>query len=78
MKRLMLAHALESVAGCRFVVGEGNIRSSRRSACALERIGAKLTDRCEEQVMAGGAVILHLDHAITRADFACWPLPGPR
>ena len=37
MKRLMLAHALGSVAQVRFLVGETNTRSRR----ALERIGAK-------------------------------------
>ncbi len=70
MKRLMLAHALESVAECRFVVGEGNARSRN----ALERIGAKLTDRREERVMAGGQLIPHLTYVITREDFASGPL----
>lgn len=70
MKRLMLAHALASVAECRFVVGEGNARSR----CALERIGAKLTDRREERVMAHGEMIPHLAYAITREDFARGPL----
>jgi RimJ/RimL family protein N-acetyltransferase len=72
MKRLMLAHALASVAECRFLVGETNIRSRR----ALERIGAKLTDRREERIMAGGAVIPHLTYAITSEDFAKGPLAG--
>ncbi len=72
MKRLMLAHALASVAEVRFLVGENNTRS----ACALERIGAKLTDRREERIMAGGAVIPHLTYAITREDFATGPLAG--
>lgn len=70
MKRLMLAHALASVAECRFLVGESNIRSRR----ALERIGARLTDRREERIMAGGKVIAHLTYAITRTDFAIGPL----
>ena len=70
MKRLMLAHALASVAECRFLVGETNIRSRT----ALERIGAKLTDRREERIMAGGAVIPHLTYAITRESFASGPL----
>lgn len=70
MKRLMLAHALASVAECRFVVGEGNTRS----ACALERIGAQLTDRREERVMAGGEMIPHITYPITREDFARGPL----
>lgn len=70
MKRLMLAHALASVAEVRFAVGEGNTRSRR----ALERIGAKLTDRREERIMAGGELILHLTYAITREEFARGPL----
>jgi RimJ/RimL family protein N-acetyltransferase len=72
MKRLMLAHALESVAECRFLVGENNTRSRR----ALERIGAKLTDREETRIMAGGAEVTHLTYVITAADFAQGPLSG--
>jgi RimJ/RimL family protein N-acetyltransferase len=70
MKRLMLAHALASVAECRFLVGEINTRSRR----ALERIGARLTDRTEERIMAGGEVIPHVTYVITREDFAKEPL----
>lgn len=70
MKRLMLAHALGSVAECRFLVGEDNTRSCR----ALERIGARLTDRTEVRVMAGGTLIPHLTYVITRDDFANGPL----
>lgn len=66
MKRLMLAHALASVAECRFLVGQTNLRSRR----ALERIGARLTDRHEERIMAGGVLVPHLTYVITRADFA--------
>lgn len=66
MKRLMLAHALASVAECRFLVGESNTRSRR----ALERIGACLTDRREERIMAGGKVIPHRTYVITRDDFS--------
>jgi RimJ/RimL family protein N-acetyltransferase len=65
-----LAHALASVAECRFLVGEGNTRSRR----ALERIGARLTERSEERVMADGAVIPHLNYIVTRSDFASGPL----
>lgn len=72
MKRLMLAHALASVAECRFLVGEGNTRSRR----ALENIGAALTDRREERIMAGGEVIPHVTYVITRDDFAKGPLAG--
>ena len=70
MKRLMLAHALASVAECRFLVGEANTRSRR----ALEKIGARLTDRREERIMAGGEIIPHLTYVITREDFAQGPL----
>lgn len=70
MKRLMLAHALGSVAECWFLVGEGNTRSRR----ALERIGARLTERTEERVMAGGTVIPHVTYVITRDDFVKGPL----
>lgn len=72
MKRLMLTHALASVAEVRFLVGETNTRSRT----ALERIGARLTDRREERVMAGGTVIPHLTYAITRESFAKGPLAG--
>jgi RimJ/RimL family protein N-acetyltransferase len=70
MKRLMLAHALASVAECRFLVGETNTRSRT----ALERIGARMTDRREERIMAGGEVIPHLTYVMTRVDFASGPL----
>lgn len=70
MKRLMLTHAMASVAECRFLVGETNLRSRR----ALERIGARLTDACEERIMTGGEVIPHLTYVITREDFAAGPL----
>jgi N-acetyltransferase len=70
MKRLMLAHALARVGEVRFLVGATNTRSRT----ALERIGAKLTDRAEERVMAGGEIIPHLTYAITRDDFAKGPL----
>lgn len=72
MKRLMLAHALASLAECRFLVGEGNTRSRR----AMENIGARLTDRKEERIMAGGFIIPHLTYVITRDDFAIGPLGG--
>lgn len=74
MKRLMLAHALASVAECRFLVGETNTRSRR----ALEKIGARLTDRREERVMADGAVIPHLTYVVTRESFAQGPLAAAR
>jgi RimJ/RimL family protein N-acetyltransferase len=58
------------VAECRFLVGETNTRSRT----ALERIGARLTDRREERIMAGGEVIPHLTYVMTREDFASGPL----
>lgn len=70
MKRLMLAHALASVAEVRFLVGETNTRSRR----ALENIGAQLSDRREERIMAGGEVIPHLTYVIARESFATGPL----
>ncbi|MFN3864739.1 MAG: GNAT family N-acetyltransferase [Erythrobacter sp.] len=70
MKRLMLAHALAAVNECRFLVGASNTRSRR----ALEKIGARLTDRVETRVMAGGEEIAHLTYVITRRDFAQGPL----
>ena len=41
MKRLMIDHAFQFVDRVIFLVGEGNLRSQR----ALEKIGARLTDR---------------------------------
>ena len=70
MKRPMLAHALASVAEVRFLVGESNTRSRR----ALEAIGAKLTDRREERIMAGGRIVPHLTYVITQSSFADGPL----
>lgn len=70
MKRLMVAHALASVAEVRFAVGEGNVRSRR----ALEAIGAQLTDLREQRIMAGGVAIMHVIYTITRASFATGPL----
>lgn len=70
MKRLMLAHALGSVAEVRFLVGESNTRSRR----ALEKVGARQTDRREERIMAGGKIMPHLTYVITRENFAQGPL----
>ncbi|MFY8048736.1 MAG: GNAT family N-acetyltransferase [Erythrobacter sp.] len=72
VKRLMLAHALASVAEVRFMVGESNTRSRT----AMARIGARLTDRREERIMAGGEVIPHLTYVVTRESFASGPLVG--
>ncbi|MFL0671303.1 MAG: GNAT family N-acetyltransferase [Erythrobacter sp.] len=70
LKRLMLTHALASVAECRFVVGETNHRSRR----AMEKIGGTLTDRREVRAMAGGALLAHVTYVITRENFATGPL----
>lgn len=69
MKRLMVAHALASVAECRFAVGESNWRSRR----ALEKIGARLTDRVEDRMMAGEA-LPHVYYVIGKQEFADGPL----
>ena len=50
MKRLMVAHALRSVAECRFAVGAENWRSRK----AMEKIGGRLTSRTEMREMADG------------------------
>ena len=70
VKRLMLAHALASLAECRFVVGETNHRSRR----AMAKIGAQLTDAREVRVMAGGALLPHVTYVVTRESFAAGPL----
>lgn len=69
LKRLMLAHALASVAECRFVVGEANHRSRR----AMEKIGGRLSGRVDERLMAD-TIVRHVTYVITRADFANGPL----
>lgn len=70
LKRLMLTHALASVAQCRFVVGQDNHRSRR----AMEKIGGRLIDHSEIRAMAGGALMRHVTYVITREDFAAGPL----
>ena len=69
MKRLMLSHALASVAECRFEVGAENWRSRR----AMEKIGGVLSDHTEERMMAGHPVT-HVRYIITRKGFAAGPL----
>ena len=69
MKRLMVAHALESVAECRFAVAESNARSRR----AMEKIGGRLIDRVEERGMAGSAAP-HVYYVIGRPEFQDGPL----
>lgn len=69
VKRLMLAHALESVERVDFRVGEANWRSR----IALEKIGAQQTRRTELSKHEGKRV-LHVIYAVTREDFAQGPL----
>ena len=65
----MLAHAFTKFDGVIFLVGETNMRSRR----AMEKIGARLTDRRQDWDMAGTDVS-HLIYAITRDEFAQGPL----
>lgn len=71
MKRLMLAHALASVARVMFRIGETNGRSRR----AMEKIGGVLTERTE-LAHRGGRDILHVIYTIDRRGFASGPLAG--
>jgi N-acetyltransferase len=71
MKRLMIAHALNSVARVYFVVGENNLRSRR----AMEKIGGRLDDWSELREMADGWV-RHVRYVIDRESFAGGPLSG--
>ncbi len=69
MKRLMLGHALQSVARVIFLIGDTNIRSRR----AMEKIGGVLTPRVQHAELAGAPVV-HVIYAIDRARFASGPL----
>jgi RimJ/RimL family protein N-acetyltransferase len=69
MKRLMLAHALASVAQVTFRIGKDNIRSRR----AVEKIGGVLTDKLDVVPGPNGPVT-HVTYAITREGFASGPL----
>ena len=69
LKRLMLAHALQSVARVNFRVGAANLRSRR----AMEKIGGHLSDRVEQVEMAG-VIVEHVTYEITRESFASGPL----
>lgn len=72
MKRLMVGHALDSVARVDFRVGEDNWRSRR----ALEKIGARLSSDREERVRLDGREIVHLYYELVREDFETGPLGG--
>jgi RimJ/RimL family protein N-acetyltransferase len=69
LKRLMLAHAFTHVRRVVFLVGETNLRSRR----ALEKIGARLTDRTDVTFI-GGRDVRHVIYEITRESFAIGPL----
>ena len=69
LKRLMLAHALQSVARVDFRVGAANLRSRR----AMEKIGGHLSDRAEQVEMAE-AIVEHVIYEISRESFASGPL----
>ena len=69
MKRLMLAHALQSVERVEFRVGESNTISRR----AMEKIGGVLTDR-EDISIRAGVPQRHVIYEIDRAGFASGPL----
>jgi RimJ/RimL family protein N-acetyltransferase len=69
LKRMMVGHALRSVAECRFAVGETN----RRSIRALEKIGARLSPREDIREMAGKRE-RHLFFALDREGFSAGPL----
>ncbi|EAQ29037.1 acetyltransferase, putative [Erythrobacter sp. NAP1] len=69
MKRLMIGHALQGVAQCRFAVGADNIRSRK----AMEKIGGRMTERTENRGMAGSDQP-HVFYVIDREGFATGPL----
>ncbi|MDQ4088375.1 MAG: GNAT family N-acetyltransferase [Pseudomonadota bacterium] len=69
MKRLMLRHAFTEVETAMFRVAEQNVRSRR----AMEKIGARLTER-RESASVGGRDVIHVIYTIARADFLHSPL----
>ncbi len=69
VKRLMVGHALRFFERVIFVIGKDNVRSRR----AVEKIGARLTERVLDVEMAG-AIAAHVVYAIDRQDFASGPL----
>lgn len=69
MKRLMVGHALSSIAECRFAVGTENWRSRK----AMEKIGGRLSTRTDMRGMAGEEV-LHIHYVIGRTEFEGGPL----
>jgi RimJ/RimL family protein N-acetyltransferase len=69
VKALMIRHALRSFERVIFRVAETNLRSRR----ALEKIGARLTDRTQRALVAGREVV-HVVYTIARDDFLASPL----
>jgi len=69
MKTLMIGHALAGFASAIFVIGEQNVRSRR----AMEKIGATLTDRVYDAIVAG-IPTCHVIYAIDQSAFANGPL----
>lgn len=65
----MIAHALRSMEAVIFLIGETNGRSRR----AMEKIGARLTDRTYAAVMAG-RIATHVIYRMDAAGFAASPL----
>jgi RimJ/RimL family protein N-acetyltransferase len=62
MKRLMLTHAFRFVGTVLFLIGEANLRSRR----AVEKLGARLTDRTQE-VSLNGILHRHVCYAIDKS-----------
>lgn len=69
LKRLMVGHALPSLAECRFAVGEGN----RRSRAAMEKIGGRLSQREDMRGMVGQQT-RHVIYVIGQPEFESGPL----
>lgn len=65
MKQLMLAHAFRTVDRVVFRVGDTNWRSRG----AMEKIGARLTDKVERVQTPDKGEIVHLVYEIRREDF---------
>ncbi|MFN5904208.1 MAG: GNAT family N-acetyltransferase [Novosphingobium sp.] len=70
LKRLMLDHAFRFVDRVEFRVGECNLRSCR----ALEKIGARQTERVDMVKVPDGGRMRHVIFEITREGFANGPL----
>lgn len=69
MKRLMLAHAFDHLDVVEFLIGDTNWRSRK----AVEKIGARLTDRTLTAELPGRTA-LHVIYEIDRDSFANGPL----